>query len=351
MSLEKAHMPLTVKQIAIMDKAEKFDFNHIVQRGLVWEHSRKSALIESLILGYPVPPLYCRRDRDELTPNKKGTSHYVVMDGKQRITTVASFYRNEWALADLPSITYTTFAEEIKTVNISGKTFEELPEEIQDMIKDTSFTFICFENITPEEERELFKRLNAGKQLSTKARILSNCKDLENILEIGQHSLFAEMLTEKALSHKNHVTIIMKFWTMLYKNIRDISFEGRYFNPQVEETTIEPEQKNSLIEIFEYIQEVHDYILSIDKSKEIKKSAKKFYTETHLVSFIPFIKFAIDDEITVDNFGNWVVEFFATDANSSEYLEASLRGSAKNENIQIRHNVLTHSWDKFFKEA
>ena len=25
MSLEKAHMPLTVKQIAIMDKAEKFD--------------------------------------------------------------------------------------------------------------------------------------------------------------------------------------------------------------------------------------------------------------------------------------------------------------------------------------
>ena len=52
MSLEKAHMPLTVKQIAIMDKAEKFDFNHIVQRGLVWEHSRKSALIESLIFLY-----------------------------------------------------------------------------------------------------------------------------------------------------------------------------------------------------------------------------------------------------------------------------------------------------------
>ena len=64
MSYDHASMPLSGKQITVIDSNRKFNFNHIVQRGLVWEQWRKSKLIESILKKVPVPQIYCRRDVD-----------------------------------------------------------------------------------------------------------------------------------------------------------------------------------------------------------------------------------------------------------------------------------------------
>lgn len=353
MSLERSNMPLSAKQISVMDKNNKLDYNHIVQRGLVWEKSRKSGLIESMILGYPVSQIYCRRDRDLTQPKKKGSSSYVIMDGKQRLTTISSYINNEWALTTLKPVTYMTMDMEEEVADISGMTFEELPEEIQDKIKDTSINFMCFDDITPEEERELFKRLNAGKPLSTKAKVLANCRDLENILTMGTHSIFPKMMTENALSQKNQVTVIMKIWAMLNKDIDDVSFEGKFFNPMVEETVLTEEEKCQIIDTLDYMEEVYDYILEDDTDKANKKIAKKFFTETHLVSFAPFVEYARENGTDASIFGDFVKDFFTnlSEAEMTKYNDATLRGSARTENIKIRNEVISAVYDEFFKEA
>ena len=55
MSLEKASISRSAKQLKNMIASGKIDFNHIIQRSYVWERKRKSALIESMIIGYPIP--------------------------------------------------------------------------------------------------------------------------------------------------------------------------------------------------------------------------------------------------------------------------------------------------------
>lgn len=54
------------------------------QRRDAWTRSKKSKLIESLILGLPVPPIVLAE-----LPKKKGS--YVVLDGKQRLLTLMQF--------------------------------------------------------------------------------------------------------------------------------------------------------------------------------------------------------------------------------------------------------------------
>lgn len=44
MSLEKANITWTAKQLYNMVKSGKINFDHIVQRSYVWERSRKSGL-------------------------------------------------------------------------------------------------------------------------------------------------------------------------------------------------------------------------------------------------------------------------------------------------------------------
>ena len=61
MALQKASIVWSAKQISSMVKNGKINFEHISQRSLVWERARKSNLIESLILAYPVPQVYARR--------------------------------------------------------------------------------------------------------------------------------------------------------------------------------------------------------------------------------------------------------------------------------------------------
>lgn len=62
---------------------ENIDLNPRFQRRDAWNIQRKSRLIESLILGLPVPQIV-------LAERAKGK--YLVLDGKQRLLTVLQFY-------------------------------------------------------------------------------------------------------------------------------------------------------------------------------------------------------------------------------------------------------------------
>jgi len=104
MSLEKANISWTAKQLGAMVKSGKINFDHIVQRSYVWERSRKSGLIESMIIGYPVPPIFAKRIDDGT--GKRGGNIYYIMDGKQRLSTVKEYLNDEFALTTLAPIAY-----------------------------------------------------------------------------------------------------------------------------------------------------------------------------------------------------------------------------------------------------
>lgn len=153
------------------------------------------------------------------------------------------------------------------------------------------------------------------------------------------------MLTDKARDNKNQATLVMKAWCMLNKPVEEVSFEGKDFNPLFEETHISDVERLELDKVFEAIQTAHS---SLIEDKE-KATAKKLYTETHMVSLIPFFHKAIKEGIEIQQMCEWLMEFF--DSDNERYNIAAGNGSAKNANIIVRNSELEASFDRFFSEV
>lgn len=346
MSLEHASITWSAKQLSNMIKNGKIDFNHIVQRSYVWEKSRKTSLIESLILGYDIPKIYAKRTLGE--SGKRNSNSYAILDGKQRLSAIKQFINNEFSLTEIPEITY--YDEELgenKTENISGLLFSQLPTGLQDLLCATTFNIVYYDNLTKSEEMELFKRLNNGKPLSTKSRTLASCQNIEELLDIGSHDIFTEMLSEKSRDNKNQVTLVMKAWCMLNQDISTVSFESKIFNPLIEETSISDEQRYILATVFDYAQDTHSVLVE----RKEKKLASKMYKETHFISLIPFFQKASDMDIKEELFADWIKEFYGTldGASISDiYNEAVNNGVSKNVNVVLRDTELAKSFNEFF---
>lgn len=345
LKIEGSSITWTCKQIVKMIDKETINFNNVVQRSFVWEKHRMSELIWSIIMGYPIPPIYAERGG---TDNDK-VKVYDVMDGQQRNTTIYKYLKDEFALTELKPIPYLDEDGNERTVDISGKKFSELEEELQDVIKDSTITVKYFDNLEQYQKAEMFRRLNNGKPLSTKNRTLASAKNIEGLLDVGNHELFDQMLTEKSRANKNQAVIVAKALTMLNNDVENISFASKDFNPQIEEMEISDKEKLDLLRVFSYIVGVHDEL----KENHEKDVAKKLYTETHLISLIPYVWQSLDREISVSMFAEFLINFFKTENDSdvyTEYMEACSNAIARNASIVARHKALGKSYGKFFQE-
>lgn len=344
LKIEGSSITWTCKQIVKMIDKDTISFKNVVQRSFVWEKHRMSELIWSIIMGYPIPPIYAERGE---SVNDK-VKIYDVMDGQQRNTTIYKYLKDEFALTQLKPIPYLDENGNECTVDISGKKFSELEEELQDIIKDATITVKYYDNLDQAQKAEMFRRLNNGKPLSTKSRTLASARNIGSLLNIGSHKLFEEMLTEKSKANKNQAVIVVKVWTMLNRDVEDISFASKDFNPMIEEVEITDGEKLDLIRTFNFIVSIHNELIE-DKEKDV---AKKLYTETHLVSLIPYIKEAMDNGISEAMFAEWLISFFKTENDSdvyTRYMEACSGGVARNASVVARHEALGESYKEFFK--
>ena len=114
------------------------------QRRGVWDLGARSFLIDTLLHGMPVPPIYLRVRQ---SPDKKRIEREVV-DGQQRIATVLKFVSGEFALTNAVSKEF------------AGKTFSQLPPAAQDQIREFSFICEMFKGVSDAEILEVFRRLN-----------------------------------------------------------------------------------------------------------------------------------------------------------------------------------------------
>ena len=108
----------TVETIVSQLEKENIDLNPKFQRRDAWNMVEKSRLIESLMLGIPVPPIILAEKKD-----KRGK--YIVIDGKQRLLSLRQFSSKDekFPAYKLKGLTLIT--------NINGKTYQELDEDIE----------------------------------------------------------------------------------------------------------------------------------------------------------------------------------------------------------------------------
>lgn len=343
MSYVHAQIPMDANKIAKMMGNGLITNDSSHQRAaLDWNREIKTKAISSGIMDIPFPPLYARREKID------GKNYYRLIDGGHRSETYRSYINNEWAAVKSDPITFLNeVTGEYEVVDISFKIFSELPVAVRDKILNTSFQMIFFDNLTREEEVELFRRLNSGKALSAKEKMVANIKDIDNVLNIGEHPLFKDMYTSLAVQKKSHVGVIMKVWCMLNEDISTISFETRSFAEITKRITIGHDERIAMENLFSYIMQVH----SVISLRGCKSVAKKLYTETHFVSISPFAKSAMDAGISAEQFADWIQQFYDSEtgaSSSDQYNLACGGGVAKSANISIRNQCLLDSYQKYF---
>lgn len=345
MSLEKAEITWSNLEIWRMVLDGRIDLEHIIQRGAEWDRNRQARLIESQLLGYPIPSIFAKKSTDQ-----NGRIIYSIMDGKQRILSIKKYLNNEFAMPNLPPVTY--FDMETgsnKEIDLTGKRFNSLPESLKNLIRTMQIKVIYFDNLTKDEERELFKRLNAGKPLAAKSKALAECNDLEEAVEISNHNLFNMILSDRARENKNQVVILMKMKIMLTHQINKISFDSRQLNSEIANIRISDDERESLILLLDTIDNIYDHL----QTNQYILVARKLTIESILVSVTPFIWSGIRSGKSIEQLANWLIEFFNVKGMSSiseEFNHTLMGGTTKHTNIVIRHNALMKHYRQYFGE-
>lgn len=120
------------------------------QRAFVWNRPQMDRFIESLLMGYPVPGIFLVRQKDR---------RYLVLDGHQRIRTLAAYYKGidnkgkEFSLRNVNG-------------HLKGLTYEMLDEDRRRLLDDTFIqaTIVPTDGSSQSLEAiyQIFERLNAG---------------------------------------------------------------------------------------------------------------------------------------------------------------------------------------------
>ncbi|MCC9155648.1 DUF262 domain-containing protein [Streptomyces parvulus] len=151
---------LSLETIATMVDSSAIDVGPQFQRRDRWDVSRQSALIESFLLNIPVPPVY-------LAEEEFGS--YSVIDGKQRITAIRDFMRNQYALAGLE-----------RFPDIEGYRNKGLPASLRNALSVRPYirAITILRQSDTETKYEVFHRLNsAGQPL--------NAQEIRNVIYRG----------------------------------------------------------------------------------------------------------------------------------------------------------------------
>lgn len=119
------------------------------QRGFVWRRPQMDRFLESLLLGFPIPGIMLVQQSDK---------RYLVLDGQQRLKTLAAFYEGVHAGKE--------FALENVALQYKGLTYKSLSVEQRRTLDNT---FIQATIVKSDNSRQsldsiyqIFERLNSG---------------------------------------------------------------------------------------------------------------------------------------------------------------------------------------------
>ena len=154
------------------EERKQIDIAPSYQRQYVWSQKQKSELIESILMGIPLPIMY-------FFENRKGM--YQVVDGKQRLSSLFDFINNKYSLSELTILRY-----------LKGKKFKELEPNQQVKIEDHKIFVNIIQFPTPDRVKfDIFDRVNRGG-----SRL--NNQEMRNAIYQGRGTFLLEKLTENS---------------------------------------------------------------------------------------------------------------------------------------------------------
>ena len=199
------------------DEIEIPDF----QRGFVWKQSQASKLIESFLVGLPVPAVFFYSERQ--------SQKYLVIDGQQRLRSIFFYFEGYYGLEKGGVREVFRLKGLNQQSQFHSQTFEDLPDEDKRRLKNAVLRTFIVQQLDPEDNTSMyhiFERLNTG------GTLLAN-QEIRNCVYHGRFSGFLDELNElenwrrilgkkESDTRKRDVELILRFLAMRnptnYKN-------------------------------------------------------------------------------------------------------------------------------------
>jgi hypothetical protein len=147
----------TVETILSQIEKDNVDLNPAFQRRNAWNDAKRSKLIESLIIGIPVPEIVLAEDKD-----KKRS--FIVIDGKQRLLAIAGFLDpGRYPVWDQPKLRGLTTRSDL-----NGSSFADVESEgdpmgdIRNLMNSDIRCTIISNYESSQVLYDIFYRLNTG---------------------------------------------------------------------------------------------------------------------------------------------------------------------------------------------
>lgn len=161
----------TVHDVLRRIRREQVIMDADFQRDFIWDPSKQSKLIESVIMRIPLPVFYIAENED---------GKLVIVDGLQRLSTFQNFVGDGLRLR-LPNRS-----------NLNGKRFSDLEPKFKNRIEDCNLTLYVIDAKAEERARlDIFDRVNSGAPLTR--------QQMRNSLYMGEATRFLKAEAEKRL--------------------------------------------------------------------------------------------------------------------------------------------------------
>jgi len=202
---------MSIGELISMYKDEELIINPNFQRAFRWSIGQQSRLVESILIGVPLPSIFVYQNKD---------GKWEVVDGVQRISTVLQFageLRDEKRSRLEPSV-----LEETKYLpSLRDMSWKNLPPQLQLDFKRSRIEVKIIKHLSDKNAKfEVFQRLNysptilSGQEYRNALAIMVNEKFYDWVLALSKQKDFQRCidLTERWILEKYDQELVLRLF-------------------------------------------------------------------------------------------------------------------------------------------
>lgn len=183
------------------------------QRQFVWQQRQASRLIESFLVGLPVPAVFFYSERE--------SQKYLVIDGQQRLKSVFYYFEGYFGSERQGKRKVFSLQGLHQESPFYQKKFEDLQEEDQRRLKNAVLRTFIVQQLAPADDTSMyhiFERLNTGGTLLASQEI-RNCiyrgRFIEFLEEINKLPCWRKILGKtEPDSRQRDIELLVRFFAM-----------------------------------------------------------------------------------------------------------------------------------------
>ncbi len=252
--------PMSIGEMMNLYRDGELDVHPEFQRFYRWEEEQKSKLIESILLGIPIPPIFV---------SQKTNGKWDVIDGQQRLSTILQFLqvlkKENGEKYDPLVLQATKFLPSLQGVRWDNNDLFSEDQKVTFKREKLNFTIIKENGEKDTSKFEMFQRLNTGgthlspQELRNCLLIMVNKSFYEIINELYQNTYYKTCtpMTDSQNDERHDMEWVVRYivYITLSKNQLKYIDKNRnmdgFLTEKIEEIAIDNNKSTSTIEYTE----------------------------------------------------------------------------------------------------